>query len=55
MLLWQDTKTVSVLSTNQSPSEVAVRCRQKDGSCTEVPCPLSIKIYNLFMGGVDKN
>ena len=32
--LWQDTKTVSVLSTNQSPSEVAVRRRQKDGSRT---------------------
>ena len=53
--LWQDTKTVSVLSTNQSPSEVSVQRRQKDGSRTQLPCPLSIKIYNLFMGGVDKN
>ena len=51
---------MSVLSTNQSPSEVDIRRRQKDGSRTEVPCPLAIKIilYNLFMdgvGGVDKN
>ena len=53
--LWQDTKTVSVLSTNQSPSEVTVRRRQKDSTRIEVPCPLAIKIYNLFMGGVDKN
>jgi hypothetical protein len=51
--LWQDTKTVSVLSTNQSPSEVAVRRRQ-DGARIEVPCPLAIKIY-IFMGGVDRN
>ena len=50
--LW---KTVSVLSTNQSPSEVTVQHRQKDGSRTEVPYPLAIKICNLFMGGVDKN
>ena len=38
-----------------SPSEVAVRRRQKDGSRTEVSCLLAIKIYNIFMGGVDKN
>ena len=46
---------MSVLSTNQSPSEVTVRRRQKDGSRTEVSCPLAIKIYNIFVGGVDKN
>ena len=55
MLLWQDTKTVSVLSTNQSPSEFTVQRRQKDSTRIEVPCPLAIKIYNLFMGGVNKN
>ena len=53
--LWQDTKTVSVLSTNQSPGEVTVRRRQKDGTPRDVPCPLPIKVYNRFMGGVDKN
>ena len=53
--LWQDTKTVSCLSTNQSPSEVSVRRRQRNGRRVEVPCPLPIQIYNRFMGGVDKN
>ena len=53
--LWQDTKSVSCLSTNHSPSQVTVLRRQKDGRRTLVPCPLSIKVYNMFMGGVDKN
>ena len=47
--LLQDTKTVLVLSPNQSLSEVAVRYRQKNGSHTEVPCPLAIKIYDIFI------
>ena len=48
------TQTLSCLSTNQSP-EVSVWCRQKDGRHVEIPCPLPIKIYNRYMGGVDKN
>ena len=51
--LWQDTKTVSCLSTNQSPQEVLVRHRQKDGRHVEVPCPYPIKVYYKFMGDVD--
>ena len=53
--LWQDTKTVSCLSTNVSPAKVTIRHRQKNGSRVEVPCPLAIRIYNEFMAGVDKN
>ena len=53
--LWQDTKTVSVLSTNQSPLQVTVSRRQKDGTHVDVPCPLAIKMYNVFIGGVDKH
>ena len=53
--LWQDTKTVSCLSTNQSPAEVSVCRRQKDGTRIEIPCPEAIKVYNEYMGGVDKN
>ena len=53
--LWQDTKTLSCLSTNECPSEVTARRRQKDGTHAEIPCPLAIKVYNKFMGGVDKN
>ena len=46
---------MSVLSTNQTPEQVTVRRRQKDGRRIEVPCPLAIQTYNCFMGGVDKN
>ena len=54
--LWQDTKTVSVLSTNCQPnSEVPVSRRQKNGSRSDVPCPEAIRLYNTFMAGVDKN
>ena len=44
---------VSCLSTNQSP-QVLVCHRQKDGRRVEVPCPFPIKVYNKFMGDVDK-
>ena len=53
--LWQDTRSVSCLSTNESPSEVTVSCKLKDGKIIDIPCPLAICIYNKFMGGVDRN
>ena len=41
--LWQDTIKDSLSSsTNQSPQEVSVRHRQKDGRHVEVPFPLSL-------------
>lgn len=56
--LWQDTKTVSILSTNCQPHlETPVSHRQKNGSRVDVPFPESIRIrlYNQFMSGVDEN
>ena len=54
--LWQDTKTVSVLSTNCQPhSEAPVSRRQKTGTRINVPCPESVRLYNQFMAGVETN
>ena len=54
--LWQDTKTVSVLSTNCQPHcEITVSRRQKNGNRVDVLCPEAIRLYNQFMAGVDKN
>ena len=56
MTLWQDTRTVSVLSTNCQPhSETPVSRRQKNGARVDVPCPESVRLYNQFMSGVDEN
>ena len=56
MTLWQDTKTVSVLSTNSQPnSEVTISHRQKTGTKVDIQCPEGVQLYNLFMAGVDKN
>ncbi len=56
LTVWQDTKCVTVLSTNAQPNvEQPVRRKQKDGTRTLVPCPESVRIYNEFMGGVDRN
>ena len=53
---WQDTKTVSVLSTNCQPySEENVSRRQKTGSRVNVLCPEAMRLYNRFMAGVDKS
>ena len=53
--LWQDNKTVSVISTNCQPGEGVVKRRQKDGSKKSFPCPINIIDYNQYMGGVDHN
>ena len=53
--LWQDNKTVSVLSTGSQPGEATVERRQKDATKHSYPCPNNIVEYNKFMGGVDRN
>ena len=55
MTVWQDTKPVVVLSTNCDPTvQTEVKRKQKDGSQTTVQCPLSVQVYNKYMGGVDR-
>ena len=53
--VWQDTKPVSMLSTNWDPTDtVKVNRKRKDGSRIEVNCPNVVDTYNKFMGGVDR-
>ena len=54
--LWLDNKAVVVVSSNCDPSATTqVSRRQRDGSAMSVDCPLSVSLYNKFMGGVDLN
>ena len=53
--VWQDTKPVSMLSTNWDPTDtVKVNRKRKDGSRIEVNCPNVVDTYNKNMGGVDR-
>ena len=52
---WKDNKLVTVLSTLSSPNDsVTVERRKKNGTRITINCPSSIKLYNQYMGGVDK-
>ena len=59
--VWKDTCVVSVMSTchpgHQSEKMVSRNCLGADGKQTtmEIPRPVAIEKYNLFMGGVDKS
>ncbi|CAC5374938.1 unnamed protein product [Mytilus coruscus] len=51
--VWRDKKNINLLSTNCFGEPDKVNRKQKDGTIKEVPCPLSVKHYNMFMNGVD--
>jgi len=52
---WRDRKLVYIMSTNVSPTTTTtVKRRTKDGHVENVTCPLSIQLYNSYMGGVDR-
>ena len=51
--VWRDKKNISILSTNSHGEPDKVNRKQKDGTIKEVPCPLAVKNYNMFMNGVD--
>ena len=54
--IWQDTKVVTMLSTNSQPTaNHQVLRRKKDGSQVHVQSPDAIVKYNKYMGGVDRN
>ena len=46
--LWQDNKTVSVLSTNCRNEEGTVTRKQKDGTRKTFTCPLNVIDYNKY-------
>ena len=53
--LWQDNKTVSLLSTNCRNGEGTVTRKQKDGTRKTFICPLNVIDYNKHIGGADRN
>ena len=53
--VWMESKLVTVLSTLADPVEhTTVMRKQKDGRSINISCHQAVKIYNQFMGGVDK-
>ncbi|CAG5001413.1 unnamed protein product [Parnassius apollo] len=53
--VWKDTKLVYVLSTAYHPRQkTTCRRTQKDGSKSDVSCPIGILEYTKRMGGVDR-
>ena len=51
---WKDKKDVHFLNTFYAfKHETHVKRKQIDGSSKEVKCPVCVKGYNVFMGGVD--
>ena len=52
--VWKDKKNIHFIQNICQPDEMdQVMRRNKDGSRSAVPCPLSVKLYNQKMGGVD--
>lgn len=51
---WKDSKSVTMLSNFHGTEPATVLRTQKDGTRKDFNCPVSIKDYNIFMGGVDK-
>ena len=53
-LTWQDKKPIHFLSTiNPAPKpndQVFAKCRKKDGTLEDVPCPDIVQMYNKYMG-----
>jgi hypothetical protein len=51
---WNDNRAVQVVSNFHGSDPSSILRTQKDGSKKQYNCPLAIKDYNTFMGGVDK-
>ena len=53
--LWRDNRVVTILSTNAQPDlQEVVQRRRHVGSRVDVPCTVSVGIYQKYMGGVDR-
>ena len=54
--VWKDSKPVTMLSTLADHVEhTTVMRKQKVGRSINITCHQAVKIYNQFMGGVDKS
>ncbi|KAF2351878.1 PiggyBac transposable element-derived protein [Trinorchestia longiramus] len=52
---WKDSKSVHLVSNYHGIDITSVQRRQKDGTKKNVSCPVVVKDYNQYMGGVDKH
>ncbi|CAK1582657.1 unnamed protein product [Parnassius mnemosyne] len=50
---WKDNKVVHLVSNFHGNEEATVSRKEKNGSKTTVTCPMAVKHYNSYMGGVD--
>ena len=52
--VWMDKKVVPFINTICNPSSLTtVKRKKKDGSTVNMSCPLSVQLYNKYMGAVD--
>ena len=51
---WKDNEVVTLLSNFHGTESATVLQTQKDGRRINFNCPVAIKYYNTYMGGVDK-
>ena len=52
-LVWKDKKPVHLINSMTDPAKTSVTRTATDGMKLCVPCPMSVQLYNQFMGGVD--
>ena len=54
MLCVAGQKAVNFINTVSNPTEqTQVKRKNRDGCQVLVPCPVAVKQYNMYMGGVD--
>ena len=53
--LWQDNRPVVIVSTNCDPSQTTTVRHDNNGTSNSIPCPMSVYLYNKYMGGLDHN
>ncbi|XP_065843443.1 piggyBac transposable element-derived protein 4-like [Oscarella lobularis] len=53
-MMWMDKQPVGLINTIAPPNVfTTVERRQPDGTRKNITCPVAVKLYNSFMGGVD--
>ncbi|CAB3225786.1 unnamed protein product [Arctia plantaginis] len=50
---WKDNKVVHLVSNFHGNQEATVSRKEKNGSKSAIICPMAVKDYNSYMGGVD--
>ncbi|CAG9566605.1 unnamed protein product [Danaus chrysippus] len=50
---WKDNKMVHLVSNFHGNEEATVSRKEKNGTKSAITCPIAVKDYNMYMGGVD--